>query len=259
MSATESKSQEAMKLLAFTPVCCNDPRHLEMVRVQTLLVHRMRRHMPQLEIVSGIVVDFCREELNGALAEIARSFDVCEMQVPEDIEPKCWGIRRPTNYMCSRVARALGCDHVLRVIQDTFIDDSFVFSQNVGSAIRTTGAWIGAHVDYWQTASHWALCAQMQLPFHRDLHYPQGAVMLAPTPVWEDFYVRGLPHNIHHSFDDVMMGVLLEARGGKFVDFPCTWSHRHHCESAVAQSVYNQHFQELGPAHPAVLPQLRQS
>lgn len=100
-------------------------------------------------------------------------------------------------------------------------------------------------VHHWPTDGHRALCDRMGLRFERDLRYPNGAVMLAPVPVWRRFYL-GLPEEVHHFWDDIMMGEWLLQSGGAVVNWRASWEHRHDCPADECRELYQRHASELG-------------
>jgi hypothetical protein len=212
-----------MKLLLFTPVFCAEPRHLGMIRVQSLLAERLRRHL-DCEIVSAVVVDFCREDLKAELHRIVAPFDIVRHS---DAAPH--GIRRPTNYAMDTLVPETDTTRMLRVIQDTFVDDVVAFSRSIEAALPETGHWVAAGVEHGERDGHQSWCEEIGVPFRRELEFPQGCLMLAPAETWREMYLQGLPESITHLWDDVMMGELLRHRGGRLIELPRSWSHRHGC------------------------------
>jgi hypothetical protein len=95
----------------------------------------------------------------------------------------------------------------------------------------------------------------MGVPFRRELEFPQGALMLAPAETWRELYFQGLPATITHFSDDLMMGELLRHRGGRLIDLPRTWTHRHNYGPHVARTIYAKHKAQVRfPPSPWVAP-----
>jgi hypothetical protein len=134
---------------------------------------------------------------------------------------------------------------MLRVIQDTFIDDAGLFAASIQAALPQARHWIAAGLERCQRDGHRRWCEQLGLPFRNELEFPQGAVMLAPAVTWREVYLDGLPADITHFWDDLMMGELLRHRGGRLIDLPRSWTHRHHCEPEVARNLYEAHRGEV--------------
>jgi hypothetical protein len=249
-----------MRILLVIPVFVSDARHVEMLRVQSLLRDRLKAAGEESLVVwSAAVFDHIDEKFSEAVKDLEKAFDffVTPSQVAahSGANSLC-GICRPTNYAIDILARNFDdassvC--VLRVIQDTFIMDIGTFVRKLKEmATQTNPRFIAADVLDWETDGHAALCRTMKLPFSRRLQYAYGAVMLAPWPIWERFYL-GLPPAIIHYFDDVMMSQWLLHEGGKLIGIGRQFEHMHHCESAVARQVYRTHCEELN-ASQKILP-----
>jgi hypothetical protein len=200
--------------------------------------------MPGTEVVSGVICDYCAEPLEPLLLSACDPFEIRQIGLPADAEPQKWGIRRPTNYSI-RLAGQLGATHVLRVIQDTYVDDCDAFCGNLGPWLDREDRWLGANLEYWATNYHFDICRRMGLPTRYELNYPQGAVLIAPLETWQRVYLA-MPMEIHHHLDDVVMGVSAESMGIPLLNMPKTWSHLHHCDPAVSSDYYLRHLAELG-------------
>jgi hypothetical protein len=137
-----------MKLLLFTPAFCDDPGHLGMIRVQSLLAERLRQHLA-CEIVSAVVVDFCRDDLKTELGKIVAPFDIVRHS-----PAAANGIRRPTNYAIDVLLRETGATRMLRVIQDTFIDDPATLARGIEAAMPEAGHWVAAGVERGERDAH---------------------------------------------------------------------------------------------------------
>jgi hypothetical protein len=214
-----------------------------MIRVQSLLPERLKRRL-SCRIVSAVVVDFCRKDLDAPLRQAVAPFDVVHRlaSTPQ-------GIRQPTNYAIDVLLRETRATHMMRVIQDAFVDDAAAFSRGIEGALPEAGHWIAAGmVRFQRQDGHQGWCVEMGLPFRCDLEFPQGEVMLAPAETWRQMYLQGLPSGIIHFWDDVMMGELLLHRGGRLIDLPRSWTHRHHCERDAARAIYRAHQAEIRTA-----------
>ena len=228
------------KILVWTPACVFDGRHVAMNRVQTLVKRRLQPHLPDVELVSALLVDWSHDDCRDDVEAMAGEFDIYHYGVPTEFGEK-WGIRKVTDYAIA-LARDIGAGHVLRIIQDTFVDDSAVLAQRIQSALPESGDWIGAHVVHWpDDQGHGQFTTEMGLPFTSDIRWPHGELMFAPLVTWEKHYVT-LPQRIHHHWDDIMMGLSLLYAGGRYLDWstPC-WSHRHDCDVEAATSTYRTH------------------
>jgi hypothetical protein len=225
----------SMKLLLFIPAYCDEPSHLGMIRIQSLLAERLRRHLA-CEIVSAVVVDFCRDDLKTELRRIVAPFDIVRHSAGA---PQ--GIRRPTNHAIDTLLPETGASCMLRVIQDAFIDDPATLSRGIEAAMPEVGHWVAAGVEHVERDGHQGWCEEIGVPFRRELEFPQGALMLAPAETWREMYLQGLPESITHHWDDLMMGELLRHRGGRLIELPRSWTHRRECGAHVARTIYGQH------------------
>ena len=232
------------KLFIWTPGYVAQPNHVEMIRVQSLVGRRLRRHLAGVEIVHSLVGDRIQASYLAEVAELGREFDQFHAALPDEYGSTP-GIRRTTHFAID-LAREAGCSHVLRIIQDTYIVDAAKFARDVRGALNTPGEWLGAKLHQWETSWHWGLCKRMNLPLTSTLNYPNGAVMVAPLAVWEKFYV-GLPAEINHHWDDVMMGEWMRHEGATLVDLPATWVHLHNCDPQTSHRHYVEHAAEVAP------------
>jgi len=225
------------KILVWTPACVFDQRHVAMNRVQTLVKRRLQPHLPDVELVSALLVDWSHDDCRGDMDGLADQFDIYRYGVPLEFGTK-WGIRKVTNYAIA-LAREIGATHILRIIQDTFVDDPSALAQRIQSALPEPGEWIGARVVYWATDhGHGQFTQEMGLPFTPDIHWPHGELMLAPLSTWERHYLP-LPERIHHHWDDIMMGLSLLHAGGRYLDWtPPVWTHRHDCDFPTLTRTY---------------------
>lgn len=232
------------KVLILTPACILDGRHLGMCRVQALLKRRLAKRLPGVDFVSVLVVDGCRPEHRDEMENVAKEFDLVRWEIPIQ-HGTAWGIRKPTNYAVTDIAEEIGATHVLRVIQDTFVVDIDQFAGLVRDAVAQPGDWIAAAIHNWKNGgSHRGLCDEMGLACTTpEMHYPNGAMMLAPVETWRRWYVT-LPASINHYFDDVMMGEVFRQRGpGRFLDWPTCWLHQHNCSVEESRAVYTSHLE----------------
>jgi hypothetical protein len=241
-----------MRILLVIPVFVSDARHVEMLRVQSLLRDRLKAAGGESVVVwSAAIFDHIDERFSEAVKGFGQDFDffVTPSQVTAHAGAiSLCGIRRPTNYAVDILARSLddaSSVYVLRVIQDTFITDICAFVRKLkGIDAQANRRFIAADVVDWETDGHASLCRTMKLPVSRHLQYAYGAVMMAPWPTWERYYL-GLPSAINHYWDDVMMSQWVVHEGGKLIGIGRQFEHMHHCESAVASQVYRNHCEEL--------------
>jgi hypothetical protein len=245
---------DSMRLLVFFPFFISDPRHIDMLRVQSLLRDRLRQVAgSELEISSAACFDFVDERFRLQVDALESAFDFWadSSKVVARAGPHAkWGIRRPTSYAVDAIARnQTAPDEVflLRVIQDTFVDDPRTLYEQLRLAAETgmKDRFITANIHHWPTNGHAYLCRAMRLPFNGIADYAQGALMMAPWRVWERYYL-GLPAEIHHYWDDVMMSLWLTHEGGQLVNIPPdTFRHLHHCDPEVSQTIFQAHSAEL--------------
>jgi hypothetical protein len=167
-------------ILILTPAAIGDERHVEMLKVQTLLKRRLAKYLPGIHIESLLVVDWCMDQHREAAEETAAAFDSVIWSVPPE-HGTTWGVRKGTNYAATRGAEAVRATHMLRVIQDTYVDDPAALAALITTAVQTPGDWIAANLHHYPTTGHAYLCNQMGLKCVADLRYPNGAVMLAPV------------------------------------------------------------------------------
>jgi hypothetical protein len=235
------------KILLFTPAAVASQTHIEMLRVQSLLIPRLQKHLPpEIAIASLMVVDSCVADLAPALQEIAESYDAVAWGVPPE-QGTQWGIRKGTNFAATEGAASVGATHLLRVIQDAYVFDPQALAQLIRQAVATPGEWIAANVHHWPTGGHYWLCQQMGLKCEDPVHYPNGQVMLAPVKTWRDWYVT-MPANIHHYWDDVMFGEAFKQKGdGAILDWPVCWHHWHGSDVKLSQRITALHRSGLEP------------
>lgn len=239
------------KIFLWTPGLIFDERHVEMCRVQSLLKRRIQRHRPELDIVSGLLVDWSKPEQEARIDELASEFDVYARNTPPEFGTT-WGIRKPTHWAI-HLAEQMGATHILRVIQDTFVDDPLGFAEHIVRSVDEPGHWIGAYVHHWPVTQHAGWCHQMGIACETDLHYANGQVMLAPLETWQKYYLP-LPTGITHYLDDVLMSEWVRQTDGRLIDWHPCWTHAHHCEAAHAAGVYLQHLgeRETDGRHPTI-------
>lgn len=232
-------------ILVMTPACVLNERHLGMIRVQSLLRRRLSRYLlPDTRIVSVLVVDHADQKYKREVSVIASEFDKSTCSIPAHCGNQ-WGIRRPTNHAISDVAPSIHADFMLRVIQDTFVDNAEKLASDMVSAMAESGHWIAANVHHWPTGGHHWICGRMGLQCNWDLRYPNGALMFAPLATWRKYYLA-MPEYIHHHWDDVIMGEWLRQSGdGKIIDIPAVWRHCHDCDSEFSQAILIAHQKEL--------------
>jgi hypothetical protein len=246
LSTGPQAKPKRVRMFVWTPGHIAMNLHTEMVRVQSLVARRLRRAMPDVEFVHALVCDRIDEPQVEAVREIGKDFDQFHHGIPPEYG-QAWGIRKPTHYALD-LARAAGCSHMLRVIQDTFIMDVAKFAADVGEVLKTPGDWLGANRHDWETDGHRSVCEEMGIPLNTKLRYPNGAVMVAPLATWQRFYVP-MPARINHYWDDIIMGEWMLHAGATLVDLPTTWAHLHDSRPEVSRSHYEAHAAELA-THP---------
>ncbi|SEO03298.1 hypothetical protein SAMN05216404_11071 [Nitrosospira multiformis] len=241
----------SMRFLIVIPLFVNDPRHIEMLKVQSLLGARLRKVWGKdADFKIAVVCDYVDDQYWSQVETIGKSFDF--LVSPADVlahagSNSSWGIRRPTSYALEVVARTLPdyqSVNVLRIIQDTFVMNVGEFVSDLRRVALKDGRYIAAQIHRWPTTGHHWLCHRMGLPCTPIAEYAQGAVMMAPLSVWESYYLE-LPPEIHHYWDDVMMSLWFTHEGGQLIEIDQTFEHMHHCEPTLARAVYHAHAAEL--------------
>jgi len=223
-----------------------------MVRLQSLLKRRLSRHLPDsIRLVSALVVDYVHPSCAEELRELSTQYDYwvcCDPPADDDT----FGIRRPTTRAIVDAADAVKADHILRINQDAYVIDASVFAADVASIIGGTVPfeWIAAAIESQEVNDHsyWnpylSFCNAMGLSVPARIVFPQGAVVLASRDVWRKYYL-GLAKDVHHFFEDVLMGQWLLQSGGSLVPMRPTWRHQHNCSAILSEWMFNELMREL--------------
>jgi hypothetical protein len=237
------------QLLVAIPLFVDGPRHVDMLRVQSVLGRRLRKELKgRFELTTAVVCDFVADGYESQVDAMRGEFDIF---VPHDaVQAHAGpvaraGIRRPTTYAIEVLGRAFPDPAgllLMRIAQDTFVTDPARFLDDLAAAADCPhdGRYIASAIEHWPTTAHYDLCRRMNLPTPRAALFAQGASMMAPLPVWDRYYL-GLPTEIHHRFDDVMMSAWLCHEGGQLIDVAPSFRHMHHCDPVVAQEIYRSH------------------
>jgi len=233
------------KVFLWTPGLVFDSRHVEMCRVQSLVKRRLQPLLPGVELVSGLLVDWSIDDKHPDIDALAPEFDVYARSTPAEFGT-VWGIRKPTNWAI-HLAETIGATHLLRIIQDAFIDDPQAFAAQMLDALPTPGHWVAAYPHPWLRTWHRTYCNELGIRCEEVHAYPNGAVMFAPLASWQKYY-RGLPVSVAHHMDDVMMGEWMRQRGEMRIDWEEVWTHHHHAWIDVSQAAYQKHLAELAGA-----------
>lgn len=230
-----------MKLLIAIPALIADQRHVDMIRVQSLLSKRIKARLPNTEIVSSVIYDNVTSPFLDAIKLLEDQFSLsCKLE--ENSKPWVWGIRNPTT-RAIRLARDLGCSHILRIIQDTFIFDIDTFVKDIEGIGKENA--IAGHIHHWPTTGHFGYCDQMGIERRCPLTYVHGAVMFAPVEVWEGHYVP-LPQSVNHFWEDCLFSQAFLQNGGKLINLtPESWQHNHNCDSDKSNTIYEQFRSDL--------------
>jgi hypothetical protein len=239
-------------ILCFTPAFVDNDRHMAMIRLQSLLKPRLRRHLPSnIQFISALVVDYVHPWYAKELHGMSMQFDLCIHCDPPH-KHENFGIRRPTTQAIAKVAESVHAHYLLRIIQDTFISKAAIFAADIASIVGNPlqQEWIAAAIERQSVSDHpyWepylSFCRTMRLNVPARIVFPQGAVMLAGLDVWQKYYL-GLTKEMNHRFEDVLMGQWLLQSGGCFVPMCPTWRHYHDCNPVLSESIFNEQLEEL--------------
>ncbi len=208
-----------------------------MLKVQSLLKHRLAKYLPGIHLESLLVFDWCADQHRAAAEEIAVRFDSIVWKVPPEHGAE-WGLRKGTNYAATLGAETACANYLLRIIQDAYVYDPAALAALIREATEIPGNWIAANVHHYPTTDHADLCRQMGLDCDSDLHYPNGAVTLAPVKTWREWYVP-MPACINHYFDDIMFGESFRQNGpGTIIDWPPCSAHRHDLDAVTSSRIH---------------------
>src|SRR5665213_1677627 len=172
-----------MKLLIVIPALINDERHVEMIRVQSLLADRLKLCQPEFKIISVLVCDYIAPCFKERICSLGNRFD--RFEEIDNNGSWAWGIRNPTT-RAIQMANEPGCTHILRVIQDTFVFDVETLADEI-QKIKDDQT-IGGHIHNWPTSNHFGYCDEMGLEKRNPLTYVHGAVMFAPLAILDRYY-----------------------------------------------------------------------
>lgn len=223
-------------LLIFCPTLVVADEHVEMIRVQSLLRRRLEKFntSDDLLIVNAVAYDGVSPQYIDQLLDLDFTFTIWEHQIERAGgcgRPR--GARRPTNYCIDTLVRRLPPTlrqsdlYLLRIIQDTFVLDAGRFLQEIDRLARPqTGRFLAGKLAYSTIDSQHLLA--MRLKWVSCIEYAHGEVLLAPAPVWRQFYLP-LPDEITHYTDDVLMSAWLKQEGGRLIDLQDTFAHLHAC------------------------------
>src|SRR5215210_4627857 len=114
------------QLLLAIPLCVNDPRHVDMLRVHSVLGRRLTKELKgRFELTTAVVCDFVADLYWGEIDAMRPDFDIMVRHdaVMAHAGPDATrGVRRPTTYAIEVLGRAFPDPAdllLLRVIQDT--------------------------------------------------------------------------------------------------------------------------------------------
>lgn len=235
-----------MILILVVPAIVRCDRHLEMMRVQSLLRSRLRGHDKAgcFKIHSCVVFDHVDEEWLDAMVDLDFSLKLFGRNLYRN-DPVTTGIRRPFQSALRTIAELFGSTRnifVLRVIQDVVIDDVPALLAMLINIASNSKDFVAGQLD---TCVDIATFLQdLQIPATPPYTYIQGAVMFAPLHVWLRDYTR-LPPAITHFCDDSVMSQMVTHGGGEMIRMTTCWRHRHHCPCEESRASYDAHCQEL--------------
>jgi hypothetical protein len=235
-----------MNIVVLVPAYIEDERQVEMVRVQSLLRDRMRAYVGSgdVRIHSCIMYDYVANPLLDRVLDLDFSLKFFgRAMYPERAQPN--GIRRPVE--CA--LRALGgifCGqddvYLLRVIQDTVVDDASQMLNNLVDLARMPGSFLGGGLESCEDIE--AYLTAVKLPWQLTYGYIQGAVMFARLDTWIQHYLR-LPAEVTHYSDDSVMSQLVLHGGGELVGMPGCWRHCHDAPVDEFRAIYRDHAAQL--------------
>ena len=235
-------------LQIFTPAYVSQPNHFEMIRLQSLLARRLRLHAAGAagEAGAGVTIrhticyDRADPQYRPALAELG--FDEAVF-----LDGPPTGVRRPTNYFLAMPRRE--DTYVLRVIQDTFVDDPRTLMADLGTWMGGDGRDVLAgsvepvplfvNVPYLDP-----LLARSGLEVRPSYRHVQGALMFARLDTWRRYYLPMVPE-VSHFFDDVVFSEWLSQSGGRLVSVAKCFSHLHDIAEEVARRRFEAEQAEL--------------
>ena len=235
-----------MDLVILVPALITTDRQVEMVRVQSLLRDRMRMHVQdkEIRIHSCVVYDHVVHDWLDVVLDLDFSIKLfgCQMY-PEGREPT--GIRRPVEH----AVQALGAlfsghrdVHLLRVIQDTVIDDVGKMGSTLQELSARTRPILAGELQ--ECAEIDEFLAALQIPCRQSYPFVQGALMFARLDVWLEHYPR-LPARITHYCDDSVMSQMVVHAGGELVAMPGCWRHCHEATAEEFRQIYDLQSAEL--------------
>ncbi len=236
-------------LLIFTPGCLFDKKHLLMLKTQSLLKKRLQKYLnKKINVISALVYDRVDSEY-----EHSQQFDFDIIVNKKSVEnytskeyPNC-GIRRPTNYVISELAKSVNVNfdslYMLRHIQDTFVNDIKQFSSQIEHLILSEKhCFLAGRIAESTIDSHYL--PKMGLKTVSKIKYVYGEIMLAKWETWNKYYL-GIPNFITHYTDDVMMSEWMNQDEGVLIEISKTWDHLHGCQIEKLKSIYKKHEEEL--------------
>lgn len=236
-----------MELIILVPALVANERQADMVRVQSLVRDRMRRKVScsEFQIHSCVVYDHVAQELLHTVLDLDFSVKLFGCQLYSDA-PNTTGIRRPVEH----ALRALGALfprhrdlYLLRVIQDTLIDDVGALASILGGLGTRTGPFVAGDLHECAQIDHFLV--DLGIPTRTSYRFVQGAFMFARLDVWLEHYPR-LPAPITHYCDDSVMSQMVVHAGGELVPIPGCWCHCHDAPAEEFRKRYDQQSEQLG-------------
>jgi hypothetical protein len=224
-------------IVVFTPAYVTAPNELEMVRIQSLLASRLRKAGPRT-IVPLVVYD--RLDLNSG-----RLF---ENEIIVEGEDRRFqdGIRNPTEVAIRWALKNFGEDAtLLRVIQDTFIEDPASVLRQISSAEEVPGYWVSGRVDKVHYEGDRNAFRKIALQAGMRTSCEQlvvGEVVAAPVKTWRDLYLR-MPKSVHHFHDDLCFSQMVVQSGGRMIEMSPAWEHLHDATVEECAWFYGRHSQ----------------
>jgi hypothetical protein len=232
--------------MVLIPALVRCDKHLEMMRVQSLLRERLRLHdrKRQFNIHTCVMFDDVLPEFMNDILSLDFSIKLFAHQLyPE--RPYCTGIRFPFEMglrTVSKLLRQLAPTFVLRVIQDVVVDDVEQLLEALGALVENTRDFVAGDLATCDDIG--GFLDELRIPRAPAYHFVQGALMFAPLQVWLQNYIH-LPASISHYCDDSVVSQMVVRYGGELHRIPVCWRHLHDRPCEDSQSSFLEHSSEI--------------
>ncbi len=237
-------NREVPALAVLIPAVIRESKHVEMLRVQSLISQRLRKH--GIQAFTCLVVDAIEERF----IEEVRSLDF-DMGIFQRTPPN--GVRRPTETGLRAIREVWGNVPVLRVIQDTPIIDAESLSSDILNAIGSDGDWVAGGLRTFKRFEgnpNFQALNELEIPEKEEYQHIHGCFMLAKLDVWERYY-SAMPKSITHYADDDVMSQWILKKGGRLIPFSDTsWEHRHDSPEKISRKLFVSQGGDINSAAP---------